>query len=364
MNQEFMKRALELARKGWGKTNPNPLVGAVIVKDGDIVGEGAHEKLGSYHAEVNALHAAGDKAKDAEVYVTLEPCSHYGRTPPCAKTLIDAGVSKVIVAMKDPNPKVSGTGISMLKEAGIEVAIGVMEKEAKELNEIFIKYITQKLPFVIMKYAMTLDGKIAAYTGDSKWITGSNARSYVHEIRDRAAAIMVGVNTVKADNPYLTARIEGKKTSDPVRIIIDSKGTIPLDSNVLNMESEAHTIIATTELMPHAKEEQLIHKGAKVIRTTARGSRVGLRELMSQLYHLEIDSILLEGGGTLNASALEAGIVDKALVFIAPKIIGGSEAPGPIGGKGVEKMENAWEIYNANIRQFDQDILVEGYFRG
>jgi diaminohydroxyphosphoribosylaminopyrimidine deaminase/5-amino-6-(5-phosphoribosylamino)uracil reductase len=363
MNEKYMKRALELAKKGWGRTNPNPLVGAVIVKNGVIVGEGAHEKIGSYHAEVNALNRAGDKAKGAEIYVTLEPCSHYGRTPPCAKALIEAGVSKVIVAMTDPNPKVSGRGLNMLKEAGIDVDVGIMEKEAKELNEIFIKYITRKLPFVMMKYAMSLDGKIAARTGDSKWITGEGARRYVHEIRDRVAAIMVGVNTVKADNPSLNTRLEDKKSSDPVRIIVDSKGTIPIESNVLNIRSDAQTFIATTDLISREKEEMLKSKGAKVIKSGSGEGKVDLQGLMVQLYDLGIDSVLLEGGSTLNAAAIEAGIVDKALVFIAPKLIGGVQAPGPIGGKGVEKVKDAWQIYHTNVKQFEQDLLIEGYFR-
>lgn len=361
MDEKYMRRALELALKGWGKTNPNPLVGAVIVKEGRIIGEGAHERLGGPHAEINALMEAGDDAWGSEIYVTLEPCSHYGRTPPCAKALIEAGVAKVIIAMEDPNPKVSGRGIHMLREAGIHVETGVLEEEAEKLNEIFIKYVTRRSPFVIMKTAMSMDGKIASYTGDSKWITGEKAREYVHTIRDRVSSIMVGINTVMRDNPYLTARIKNKEASNPVRIIVDSKGRIPLDSNVLNISEKSGAVIATTELMPSDKEKQLQEMGAKVIRVGLNENQVNLSQLMNELYNMEIDSVLLEGGSSLNASALESGIVDKMMFFIAPKIIGGLNAPGPVGGKGIEKVQNALKIRDTSVRWFDEDIMIEGY---
>ena len=294
MHEKFMRRALELAKKGWGATNPNPLVGAVIVKDGVIVGEGAHERIGHNHAEINALKDAGEKVKGAHMYVTLEPCSHYGKTPPCALALASSGISKVFIAMSDPNPKVNGKGIQILKDAGIEVETGIMEKEAKKLNEIFIKYITKKQPFVIMKSAMSLDGKIACHTGASKWITGDKSREYVHKIRDRVAGIMVGINTVIQDNPYLTTRLGKREKSDPIRIIVDSKGKIPDNANVFDKDLGAYTIVATTELMP-CKKKQKLKKGAKVIRTPVHNGRVDLRILMDELYKINIDSILLEG---------------------------------------------------------------------
>ncbi|HAA43310.1 MAG TPA: bifunctional diaminohydroxyphosphoribosylaminopyrimidine deaminase/5-amino-6-(5-phosphoribosylamino)uracil reductase RibD, partial [Ruminiclostridium sp.] len=241
-HENYMKRAIELAKKGWGRTNPNPLVGAVIVKDGKIISEGFHEVVGGSHAEVCAINNADTSVAGSTMYVNLEPCSHYGRTPPCVKAIIEAGIKKVVVAMIDPNPKVSGKGVNILKEAGVEVEVGVMEKEAKALNEIFINYVVNKKPFVIMKTAMTLDGKIATFTGSSKWITGTEARRYVHIIRDRVSAIMVGSNTVIKDNPFLTTRLENKEGKDPVRIIVDGKGIVPEDSNVFNSSSKAPAI--------------------------------------------------------------------------------------------------------------------------
>ena len=363
MHERFMKRALELAEKGWGRTNPNPLVGAVIVKDGVIIGEGAHERLGRNHAEINALKSVRDKVKGAHMYVTLEPCSHYGKTPPCALALASSGISKVFIAMGDPNPKVSGRGIQMLKDAGNEVEIGIMEKEAKKLNEIFIKYTVEKKPFVIMKTAMSFDGKIACHTGDSKWITGETSRRYVHKIRERVSGIMVGINTVIQDNPYLTARLDMDKEKDPIRIIIDSKGRIPDTANVFDKASGAYTLVVTTEAMANNKERSITDNGAKVLRISGNDGRVDLKALMTELYKMDIDSILLEGGSTLNASALECGIVDKVMFFYAPKIIGGINAPGPIGGKGAEIMRECWNIYDVNMNSFDNDILLEGYIK-
>lgn len=361
IHEHFMKRALKIAEKGWGKTNPNPLVGAVIVKDNEIIAEGFHEALGCAHAEAAALKNACVDVRGSTLYVNLEPCSHYGRTPPCAKAIIDSGIKNVVVGMVDPNPKVSGNGIKMLKDAGINVTVGVMQNEAEKLNEIFINYITRHKPFVIMKAAMTLDGKIASVTGDSKWVSNEFSRNYVHLIRDRVSSIMVGINTVNEDNPSLTARLKSKECTDPVRIIVDSKGRIPLESNVIQAKSKAGIIIATTDLIEKEKEKQLEENNVRIIKTACSKGNVDLRELMDELYKLEIDSILLEGGGTLNYSSLEVGIVDKVMFFISPKIIGGKSAVSPVEGAGIQLMNDAFKLKDINLTKFDDDILIEGY---
>lgn len=363
MDIKFMKRALELAKKGVGYTSPNPLVGAVIVKNNKIIGEGYHEKYGQAHAEINAFKNTTENVKGATMYVTLEPCSHYGKTPPCAEAIVKKGISKVIVGMTDPNPKVSGKGISILQENGIEVVSGILEKEAKKINEIFIKYITTKKPFCILKTAMTLDGKIATYTGDSKWITGKKSRKYVHEIRHRVSGIMVGIGTVLYDNPKLTTRLEDKEEKDPIRIIVDTKGRIPLDVNVLNIESNGKTIISTTKKASKEKIEAIKKKGAEIIITPLKNGRVDLQYLMSELGNKGIDSVLLEGGETLNFSALEEGIVDKVISFMAPKIIGGTDAKTPVGGKGIKNINQAITLKDMEVSKIDEDIMIQGYIR-
>lgn len=363
MNVKYMKRALEIAERAAGFTNPNPLVGAVIVKNGKIIGEGCHEFYGSHHAEVNAFRNAAEDVKGATMYVTLEPCSHYGKTPPCADAIVEKGIKKVIICMEDPNPLVAGKGIEILQKNGIEVVTGVLEEEGKKLNEIFIKYITTKLPFCIMKTAMTLDGKIACFTGDSKWITGEASREYVHELRHRAAGIMVGIGTVLADDPMLTVRMEHRKGKDPIRIVVDSSARIPLEARVLNMESEAKTIIAATEKADKDKISLLNKKGIEVIITPAKNGRVDLNFLMKVLGEKNIDSILLEGGSDLNFSALEEGIVDKVIAFIAPKIIGGKEAKTPVGGQGKAWMSEAVNVINTKVHSFGNDVMIEGYVK-
>lgn len=361
MDEKYMKRALELAEKGAGYTSPNPLVGAVIVKDGKIIGEGYHQVYGSHHAEINAFRNATEDVRGAEMYVTLEPCSHYGKTPPCANAIVEKGIKKVVIAMEDPNPEVSGRGIKILESHGIEVVTGVLEEESRRLNEIFLKYITTKLPFCILKTAMTLDGKIAARTGDSRWVTNEESRKYVHKLRHRVSSIMVGVGTVIQDDPLLNTRLDGKEGKDPVRIIVDTRGRTPLNARVLNMESTSKTIIATTELAPKVKLEKFISKGAEIIITPLEGNRVDLKYLMRELGDREIDSILLEGGSELNYSALEAGIIDKVNAFIAPKFIGGRDAKTSVGGLGRPLMKDAVKLKNIGISRFGDDIMIEGY---
>ena len=363
METKFMKRALELAALGAGYTKPNPLVGAVIVKNGKIIGEGYHAVYGSNHAEINAFKSAIEDVSGATMYVTLEPCSHYGKTPPCANAIVEKGIKKVVIGLLDPNPLVSGKGIEILKNNGIEVVTGILAEDGRKLNEIFLKYIKTKLPFGILKTAMTLDGKIASAIGDSKWITNELSRQYVHELRHRVSGIMVGIGTVLADNPELTTRLSNKEGIDPIRIIVDSTAKIPLNSKVLNLDSKAKTIIATTEKANKQCLKYIEDKGADIILTPLKNNRVDLSYLMQQLGQRDIDSVLIEGGSALNFSALEEGIVDKVISFIAPKMIGGATAKTPVGGNGISHMKNALQLENIQISRFHEDIMIEAYLR-
>jgi diaminohydroxyphosphoribosylaminopyrimidine deaminase/5-amino-6-(5-phosphoribosylamino)uracil reductase len=361
MHEIYMKRALELALNGWGTTNPNPLVGAVIVKDGWVIGEGFHERRGQDHAEVAALKNAKQELHGSTLYVNLEPCSHFGKTPPCAKAIIESGVSKVVIGMTDPNPLVAGEGIRMLNEAGIETEVGILENQAKKLNEIFIKYITEKKPFVILKSAMSLDGKICTYTGDSKWISGEESRKYVHHVRNRVSAIMVGTNTIIKDNPSLTTRLEGEKR-DAHRIILDRTGRIPIDSKVFNTSPGVRVIVATSETAHITKNDEWKSRGAEVLVLPETNTGLDLNYLMDRLYELEIDSVLIEGGGSINFSAVQSGIVDKYTAFISPIIIGGDNALTPVDGKGFEDLQNSMKLKNISTKAIGEDILIEGYF--
>lgn len=357
----YMNRVIELARMGEGRTSPNPLVGAVIVKDGRIIGEGYHKYYGGNHAEVEAIKNAKESVKGATIYVNLEPCSHYGKTPPCAIRLVKEGFIKVVIGMSDPNPKVSGQGIKVLEDSGIEVVVGVLEKEAKELNEVFIKYITLGMPFVYLKYAMTLDGKIASIKGDSKWISNEKSRQEVHKLRNKVSGIMVGIGTIIADNPSLTARIN--EGHDPTRIIVDSNCRISPKAKVLQIESDARTIVAVTRNADPLKVALIEETGAEILVIDERDGRVDLKCLMKLLGKKGIDSILIEGGGSLIWSALESELVDKVQVYIAPKLIGGVKAATPIGGKGIKLMSEAVEIYDIKRKIFDEDIMIEGYIK-
>ena len=357
-----MKLALELAKKGIGKVHPNPMVGAVIVKDGKILGQGYHKKCGEGHAEVNAFKDAEEKNENvegAEMYVTLEPCSHFGKTPPCADKIIEKKISKVFIGTLDPNPLVAGRGVKKLKDAGIYVEYGILESECYKLNEVFMKYIVKKEPFVVMKTGMSLDGKIATYSGESKWITEERSREDVHNLRNELTGIMVGINTVLKDNPQLTCRVNGGR--NPIRIIVDSTLKIPIDCKIVNTAKEVETIIATTDKANLDKINSLEDKGVKIIVVPSKNGKVNLKELMIALGNLKIDSILLEGGGTLNFSALEEGIVDKVKIYIAPKIIGGKDSKTPIEGKGIDNLKDAFKITNLSVSTIGEDILVEGY---
>ncbi|PKM53424.1 MAG: riboflavin biosynthesis protein RibD [Firmicutes bacterium HGW-Firmicutes-5] len=364
MDQVYMKKAIALAKLGVGNTNPNPMVGALIIKDGKIISEGYHAYYGGPHAEVNAFKNATASVEGATMYVTLEPCSHYGKTPPCANLIVEKGISKVVVGMMDPNPEVSGRGIALLEENNIEVVVLDMGDELLKLNEIFLKYIKTKKPFCILKTAMTLDGKIATKTGDSKWITNETSRKQVHQLRHQVMGIMVGVGTVIADDPSLTTRLEGNQVGlDPIRIILDTRGRIPLDAKVLTQASDAITIVATTHLMPDATKRAIEATGNRVVVLPLKDHQVDLASLIELLGEQGMDSILIEGGATLNYSALEAGIVDKVITYVAPKIFGGDLAKSPVGGEGISQVKEAILLEGLVTTICEGDIVIEGYIK-
>lgn len=356
-DEKYMAMAIELAKKGYGYTAPNPVVGAVIVKDGCMIGQGYHEKYGEPHAERNALASCTQSPKGATIYVTLEPCCHHGKQPPCTEAILQAGISRVVTGSGDPNPLVGGKGIQILKDHGIQVREHVMKEKCDALNQTFFHYIQTGRPYVTMKYAMTIDGKIAAYTGASKWVTGEEARHHVHEQRKKNTAIMVGIGTVLADDPMLNCRIEGGR--DPVRIICDTHLKMPVTSKIVKTAKDIPTIIACCtadeELQRPYREA-----GCKILLTEKKMNHIDLEQLMEQLGKEKIDSILLEGGGTLNWAALNAGIVQKIQAYIAPKIFGGTTAKTPVEGIGVEVPDQAFLIKNRTIRLLGEDLLVEG----
>ncbi|MBC5629194.1 bifunctional diaminohydroxyphosphoribosylaminopyrimidine deaminase/5-amino-6-(5-phosphoribosylamino)uracil reductase RibD [Clostridium sp. NSJ-6] len=360
MDKEFMRLAIDLAKNGKGKVNPNPLVGAVIVKEGRVIGQGYHEEYGKAHAEVNAFNSLRESAEGATIYVTLEPCSHYGKTPPCVDKIIESKISKVVIGTLDPNPLVAGRGVRKLRDSGIDVVVGILEEECKNLAEVFMKYIVTKRPFVVLKTAMTLDGKIATKTGESKWITCDESRKNVHKLRNELSAIMIGVNTVIKDNPELTCRLNYGR--NPIRVIVDSKLRIPMTSRVVN-DNLARTIIATTDKRDNNKAKELEEKGIEVVKVKAKYDRVDLNELMIKLGELNIDSVLLEGGGTLSFSALEEGIIDKVQAYISPKIIGGEMSKTPVEGNGVEELNKAILLENMTTENVGEDILIQGYIK-
>jgi diaminohydroxyphosphoribosylaminopyrimidine deaminase/5-amino-6-(5-phosphoribosylamino)uracil reductase len=362
MDDRFlMKKALALASRARGKTSPNPMVGAVLVKNGKIIAEDYHKRPGTPHAEALVIQQAGDKTKGSVLYVSLEPCCHTDkRTPPCTQAILRAGIKRVVIAMKDPNPKVSGKGIRQLEEAGIEVILGILEEKARKLNEAYLKYVTTKKPFVILKSAMTLDGKIATPEGQSRWITGEKARKTVHRLRSNVDAVMTAIGTVKADDPELTARIKGGK--DPLRIVIDPDLEIPLHSKTLRIPPQTAIVTRDTkgagDTSRTDKEHILLNSGIKLIFFK---EQLHLLWLMERLGEMGITSLLIEGGSSLNAHALEDGIVDKVMFFIAPKIIGGRESYPVVGGRAFRKLQAAHQLRNVTMKRVGEDFLVEGY---
>lgn len=352
---EYMKLAIELAEKGAGYVNPNPMVGAVIVKDNKIIGQGWHECFGGLHAERNALKNCTEPPQGATLYVTLEPCCHYGKTPPCTEAIIQSGIKKVVIGTLDKNPLVAGKGAEILRRHNIEVETGVLEQECSRLIRTFTKFITTKRPFVLMKYAMTMDGKIATYTNNSKWISGEEARKQVHKIRHEFSAIMVGVNTVIQDDPLLTCRLKGGK--NPVRIICDTDLRTPLESQIVKTAESVLTYIATA-CDDSRRKADYEHYGCRFIQVGKRDGHIDLNELMDILGSMDIDSILLEGGGTLNWSALDRRIVDEVHIYIAPKIFGGI-ASTPVSGRGVDLPEDSIKLRPYAVSKIGGDYLIE-----
>ncbi len=360
-DNDYMRLALELAERGRGYTSPNPMVGAVLVKEGRIIGQGWHRRCGDLHAERNALADCKEDPRGATLYVTLEPCCHTGRQPPCVDAVLAAGISRVVVGSGDPNPLVNGKGIAILREHGVAVTEHVLEAECTRLNEVFFHYIQTGRPFGVMKYAMTMDGKIAAYTGASQWVTGEAARRHVHTLRHRYSAIAVGVGTVLADDPMLNCRLPGGK--DPLRVICDSHLRTPLTARVVTTAKDIPTVFACCAA-PEEKRRALEAQGCRVLRVGERNGHVDLRLLMELLGRDGVDSVLLEGGGTLHWAALEAGIVQKVFCYVAPKLFGGAAAKTPVEGQGVPSPAEAFLLKNTTLTPLGEDFLLESEVEG
>ena len=357
-----MKMALELAEQGRGWTSPNPMVGAVIVKEGTVIGKGFHQTAGGPHAEINALNDAGGKAEGATLYVSLEPCNHTGRTPPCTEAIAESGIKRVVAGMRDPNPGVTGGGLGFLESQGVEVSVGICEDACRRINEAFIKYATTSCPFVILKCATTLDGCIATRGGDSKWITNSLSRQFVHEIRHAVDAIMVGIGTVLKDDPQLTTRLEGREGKDPVRIVLDTNLSIPEKARMLHLSSDSGILLVCGNSAPLEKRKKLEESGVRFLTLEDEEGRIDLTALVEELGKMGITSLLIEGGSRINGSSLRAGIVDKVYMFYAPKICGGEGIP-ICGGPGVELMEQSMSLEDVTVHRFADDVMIEGYIK-
>ncbi len=360
-DEQYMHEALMLARQGRGRTSPNPVVGAIIVKDKVIIGRGWHQKAGTAHAEIHAITDAGLATKNATLYVTLEPCCHRGRTGPCTEAIIAAGIRRVVVAMVDPNPLVAGCGIEVLRKQGITVDTGILAAEAADLNAPFIKWITCSMPFVTMKNGISLDGKIATSTGNSRWITGESSRLEVHRMRDSSDAIITGIGTVLADDPELTTRLPSGGKS-PVRVVVDRLARTPLSAKLVT-DGNAHTIIAVSTEAPQDRVANLEALGVEILKLSAQGGRLDLGELLRNLGQRCLTSVMVEAGGTLNSSFLFNNLVDKVVLFVAPKIIGGSGAPGPYGGSGIDLLSDAVELEDLAVQTLGSDLKIEGYVK-
>ncbi|MCR4715751.1 MAG: bifunctional diaminohydroxyphosphoribosylaminopyrimidine deaminase/5-amino-6-(5-phosphoribosylamino)uracil reductase RibD [Lachnospiraceae bacterium] len=360
MMEEYMRRAISLARRGIGLVSPNPLVGAVIVKNGEIIGEGWHKKYGDLHAERDALKNASTSADDAIMFVTLEPCCHQGKQPPCTEAIIESKISEVYIGSRDPNPLVSGKGVAILRENGIIVHEDFLKDECDELNTVFFHYIKEKIPYVVMKYAMTMDGRIATKSSKSKWVTGAIAREHVHKQRGKYSSIMVGSSTVIKDNPELSCRVDGGR--NPIRIVVDSKLVTPFESKIVTMAKDIRTIIATT-----SNDEDKINKykenAVEILKIAENDGHVDLAKMIKELGALGIDSIYVEGGGGLHAAMLKYGLYDRAEIYIAPKIFGGINAKMPVLGEGVDDPSEAFKLKNMSVTRLGEDFLFEGDFK-
>ena len=357
-HEYYMNLAIKLALKARGQTSPNPLVGALVVKDGRIVGKGFHEKAGLPHAEVIALEDAGKKASGSTLYVTLEPCTHFGRTPPCVDRIIKSQVKEVIVGMIDPNPKNNGKGIEILRKHNIRVEVGFLEDKLTKINEAFIKYITKRMPFITVKVAESLDGKIATRTGDSKWITSDKSRAFAHRIRKDFDAIMVGVNTVLRDNPRLDAWYSQKH---PIKVVVDSQLSTPENANIFSGTSQVIIATLNVALGQLTENRENLTKKARVLEVKEMAGEINLKDMFKKLAQMGITSVIVEGGGTLIGSLFDQKLVDKVLFFISPKIIGGKEALTSVMGKGISRIDSAIKLRNIKIKRFGEDFLLEGY---
>jgi diaminohydroxyphosphoribosylaminopyrimidine deaminase / 5-amino-6-(5-phosphoribosylamino)uracil reductase len=360
-DQRFMAGAVALAASANYWTSPNPMVGCVIARDGEVVASGFHRRAGQPHAEIEALHMAGARAAGADVYISLEPCVHQGRTPPCVDALVAAQPRRVVVAMQDPNPRVDGRGVEALRAAGIEVRIGVDEDVARKLNEFYVKHITTGIPFVTGKFAASLDGRTATAAGESRWLTSPEARELAHVLRHQHDAVMVGVNTVRIDDPLLTTRIDGGRS--PLRVIVDSALRVPADARVLD-QAEARVLVATTERADRARIDELRKRGVDVVVVASAGGRVQLDALLRTLGERDVISVLIEGGATLLGAAFDAAVVDKVVAMLAPRVIGGSAAPGAIGGQGVARLAGAGLLRDVTVDRAGPDVVVTGYTAG
>lgn len=361
VDEIFMKKVLRLARRGLGSTSPNPVVGALVVKNGQIISSGYHRKAGAPHAEIEALSMAGERAKGSTLFVNLEPCNHYGRTPPCTKAILESGIKRVVVGIADPNPNVTGGGCKFLRSKGVEVKYGVLEEECTRLNEVYIKYVKKGKPFVILKGALTLDGWIATKIGNSKWITNEKSRKFVHSLRKKVDAIMVGVETIIADNPLLSPYLTRNSAPDPVRVIADTNLRVPLESRVFNSGTSALTVIASGSNVSRTKRKRVEGLGARVINCQMRDGRIDLADLLDKLAEMSIGSVLVEGGGTIFGSIIREGLVDKFYIFLAPKILGGNNGIPFTRGPGCDTIKDCLSLKVLMVRRFDDDIMIEAY---
>ena len=356
IDERYMRQALDLARKGVGLTNPNPPVGAVIVKNGSVVGKGFHKKCGLAHAEALAIKAAGTRARGATMYVTLEPCDHFGRTPPCARSIVASGIRTVVIGASDPNPLTRGRGIRRLRAAGIRVVTGMLEPEAREMIRPFGKWITQGLPYVTVKMAQSLDGKIATRTGDSRWISSEKSRRFVHDLRGHADAVMVGITTIMRDDPRLLS--VSSKGKQPARVIVDSRLRTPLTARVIKTLRVSPVYIATADRSIGAKERRYESRGARLIFAGTKRRRVDLAALLHALAELNIMHVLVEGGGEVVAGLVDAGLVDEFIFFVAPMIIGGRSAPTAVGGMGITRLVDAARLKEVSVKRFGDDVMI------
>ena len=358
--QYYMDLALRLALKAKGRTSPNPMVGALVVKNKRIIGRGYHEKVGSPHAEVIALDEAGKSAKGAILYVTLEPCAHFGRTAPCVDRIIKSGIKEVIVGMVDPNPLNNGRGINILKNYKIKVKVGFLEDKLRRINEAFIKYITKKIPLITVKVGQSLDGRIATKTGDSKWITSDRTRAYAHRIRKDYDAVMAGVNTILRDNPRLDAWFSQRQ---PIKIVVDSQLSTPEDANIFLKKSQVIIVTLLAKPGQETENRKILAVKARILDVKEKSGQINLKDMLKKLAQSEITDILVEGGGTLIGSLFDEGLVDKILFFISPKIIGGKEAISSVMGRGVARIDKAIRLKDVKIKRLGEDFLIEGYVR-